>query len=72
MSDTVNVPLSEYVGLLRENDALKGKVERLKEVLKGLLKTTEGDCRLDHHGNCQTHGLNTPCEVALARKLLQE
>lgn len=27
-------------------------------------------CSLDHHGNCQTHNLGNPCEVAQARELL--
>jgi hypothetical protein len=27
-------------------------------------------CAPDHHGNCQTHTLHNPCEVAQARALL--
>jgi hypothetical protein len=27
-------------------------------------------CYLDHHGNCQTHCLNNPCEMAVARATL--
>jgi hypothetical protein len=37
-----------------------------------LLKTFVDDdpCRLDHHGNCQTHSLGNPCNVAEAREFL--
>lgn len=30
----------------------------------------DGECRLDHHGYCQSHWLEDPCSVAVARDLL--
>jgi len=37
--------------------------------LLALLETFVDDapCHFDHHGNCQTHYLGNPCNVALAR-----
>jgi hypothetical protein len=44
-----------------------GEMQRRHNLEVEKLKAT-----LDHHGNCQEHRLNNPCEVALARKSLQE
>jgi hypothetical protein len=40
------------------------------EIIKSLIDDEK--CRYDHHGNCQTHRLENPCEVAEARKFLLE
>ena len=42
------------------------------EVMMFLLGKLVDDepCRLDHHGNCQSHNLENPCSVARARDLL--
>ena len=43
--------------------------ERLRYALEGLVDDEE--CRFDHHGNCQTHYLGNPCEMATARAVLR-
>lgn len=32
----------------------------------------EGECRIDHNGNCQAHFINQPCLVAEVREFLKE
>lgn len=51
-------------GLLRkENQRLRAAVQRLVDYL--------GDCRLDHNGRCQEHGVSDPpCMVAQAKTAL--
>lgn len=50
---------------------LEKEVKNLKKMLRTSLRLLEAlcdgeDCHLDHHGNCQTHGLRNPCENDLA------
>ena len=42
--------------------------DELVTALEGLVD--EEECRYDHHGNCQTHAVNNPCEMEVARKAL--
>jgi hypothetical protein len=61
-----------YVGdETRANASLFMSAIGLLEALE-LLVEGEGDCRYDHHGNCQEHGLRPKgsCEVELARKAI--
>jgi hypothetical protein len=32
----------------------------------------EGECRIDHNGNCQNHFISQPCLVAEVRAFLKE
>ena len=46
-------------------------VRELGEALEGMVTDEEDDpCWVDHHGYCQAHGLNNPCEMAVARTAL--
>lgn len=49
---------------------LMQKTARCVELLKKLADDEE--CRLDHHGACQTHRLENPCTVAEVRNFLKE
>jgi hypothetical protein len=51
-----------------QRDDLLELLKDSKTVL--LLLKDDTPCRLDHHGSCQTHTLQIPCEQALLRKLL--
>lgn len=46
------------------------EIERLRGLLLALLEVLEPECRLDHHGNCQAHFIESPCRVATARAAL--
>lgn len=48
--------------------AQAAEIERLREALEGLVD--DEPCWKDHHGYCQAHGLNDPCEMAIARQAL--
>ena len=43
-------------------------IGKLTEALRQLVDYDE--CRHDHNGNCQTHGINNPCSMAIARDVL--
>lgn len=48
---------------------------RLIGAATDLLEACEGDldpdpCELDHHGNCQSHGLGNPCSERLKREAI--
>jgi hypothetical protein len=44
-----------------------------REALERLLEAIgPGECDLDHHGYCQSHFVENPCSVALARAALRE
>jgi len=46
-------------------------LEEAREALEGIVTDAEDDpCWRDHHGYCQAHGLNDPCEMAIARQVL--
>jgi hypothetical protein len=52
-------------------------IDRLKECNRELVRALEGlvddePCRYDHHGYCQTHRLNNPCEMQVARAALKK
>lgn len=49
---------------------LMSKAPKLLEVLK--LFMDDVPCRLDHHGVCQTHSMMNPCEMKLARDVIEE
>lgn len=46
-------------------------VHALRRLLEAV-DSGQSSCRYDHHGNCQEHYLGNPCEVAVARGILQE
>lgn len=50
-------------------DALE-RARRLEEALR--LFVDDEECRYDHHGYCQEHGVTMPCRNAVARALLGE
>ena len=55
----------------RANKA-EAEVVRLRKALEGLVTDEEDDpCWHDHHGYCQAHFLNDPCEMAEARQALK-
>lgn len=42
-----------------------------QELLKALEKMVDDEpCRHDHHGNCQTHDLSNPCNMAEDRTII--
>lgn len=43
---------------------------QLEAALRSLLGALDEPCRLDHHGNCQSHFIESPCRVDSARALL--
>lgn len=60
---------------IRERDSLARRLAKRfdeTEQLRALLGRFVDDepCRVDHHGNCQTHGHEQPCAVAEARRVL--
>lgn len=50
--------------------ALMERYERMRTALEAALDPDP--CRLDHHGNCQAHGLGNPCEQSLIRAALAD
>ena len=53
-------------------EALKADKAKLREALVGLTTDDDDPCWFDHAGNCQAHFITNPCEMAFARKALQE
>ena len=50
--------------------AQQARIKELEAALVGLVDAEE--CTYDHHGYCQTHRLNKPCEMAIAREALED
>ena len=65
-----------YEGLcqaIEQNEALQADNVKLREALVGLTTDEDDDpCWFDHNGNCLAHFITNPCEMAFARKALQE
>lgn len=51
---------------------LEAERARLKAALARLVKSVGDECFLDHNGNCQTHFIDSPCAMAIARKALED
>lgn len=52
-----------------KNPAESSKLEEARKLIGALV---DGEtCRMDHHGNCQTHTGGNPCEVEAGRKFLK-
>jgi hypothetical protein len=49
---------------------LRAEHSDLMVAVLGMLRPHLDDCRLDHHGYCQSHGMDKPCEVDVARKTI--
>lgn len=47
------------------------EVTALRLALGALVDHETDPCQLDHHGNCQAHGVSKPCHVAVAKALLK-
>lgn len=65
-------PVCESEAEIRRHEV---EAEGLRKFLGETLDTLEmmiddNPCRYDHNGLCQTHRLNNPCEMQLARALL--
>jgi len=59
--------------LLTERDTLKESKERYFELLKRASKLFgDEECRYDHHGACQEHGLEQDCTVQLIREEIRK
>ncbi len=44
----------------------------LLEVMEIIVGVNDEECRLDHHGYCQTHYGDIPCVITLARKAIKK
>ena len=63
MLSEILTEMSDYAG--------HGMMSTFPELLKVAEEFIDDEkCRLDHHGNCQTHGLQNPCEQMLLRKIV--
>lgn len=60
---------SDFQMSLQIDKQKDAKIEQLTEALRGVVD--DEPCWLDHHGYCQTHGLGNPCEMAIARAVLE-
>lgn len=67
------MPWREYEDLKYEQRQSFERVTALRLALRDLLDAIgEEACSFDHHGYCQTHYISSPCEVAAARRVLEE
>jgi hypothetical protein len=58
------------VELAHERDAVRARLAAALVHLRALV-AADGPCaQRDHHGQCQTHYLSSPCPVAVAREWL--
>lgn len=55
-----DAPVTEYV--------TRAALDEVLDALEGM--DDDEPCRIDHNGNCQAHGINQPCDNAIARGIL--
>jgi hypothetical protein len=55
-----------------ERDAEKWRLFGFRAMVLLTNLADDEACRLDHHGQCQTHNLETVCSVAAARDLCDQ
>lgn len=67
MSDLIERLLASDAASALTNEAAR-EIAKLRDAIEALID--DEPCHKDHHGYCQSHGLNDPCEVAVARELL--
>lgn len=61
----VNLRVTCNADTVEEVRALADAAPDLLAALEAMIDNEP--CRFDHHGNCQTHTLGNPCEMAAAR-----
>lgn len=67
-NDARQWPLVTNIALdLRE---ARERVALLETALAPFVSIFDGECRLDHDGDCQQHCISSPCPIPAARDLL--
>lgn len=48
--------------------SVRAELEKALETMEPILKSFDNWCRVDHHGQCQSHLIDKPCSVMIARR----